>query len=266
MAPVADPDDLRAMLQGTRAQADHALTLTRDHLATARPAGKPGYVAWSGGMDSTAVAVLATTIDPTIPVVLFDSGIEFPETLTYVHDLAAARDWNLHVIPATPPALDVLAATRQWTHDPAPPATAAGETADVPSLHDVCITAPARRARRRHGHAELWGLRANESAARAALLTSRAGTFTRADGTRTTSPIWSWTTATVRAFLRSRGVPLNPVYGRLASLGAPSQAQRVGMMIDGNGLEHGRAHWLRHGWPDQWARLTHALPRLDEWT
>ncbi|MBM4570219.1 phosphoadenosine phosphosulfate reductase family protein [Rhodococcus hoagii] len=40
-----------------------------------------GYVAFSGGKDSMVALDLARRADPDVPVVFFDSGLEFPETL-----------------------------------------------------------------------------------------------------------------------------------------------------------------------------------------
>ena len=49
-----------------------------------------GFVSWSGGKDSTVVVDLARQVDPHIPVVFFDSGLQFPETIQYLEDLAEA--------------------------------------------------------------------------------------------------------------------------------------------------------------------------------
>lgn len=217
-----------------------------------------GYVAWSGGSDSTAVVALAHSVRPDVPVVLFDSGVEYPETTQYIEDVTALLDLNTHIIPATPDALTILRASTAWQHG------AEAAVPDLPDLHEALITEPARQAHERFGRGELSGLRARESATRLALMGATRGTYVRAGADYVLAPLWNWTTVDVRAYLHSREIPLNPVYARLADLGAPEKSQRVGMMIDGNGLGVGRAHWLRRGWPAEWARLVEALPRLAE--
>ena len=193
-----------------------------------------------------------------MPVCFFDSSLEFPETYDYIHALAARWDLNLHVIPATPDALSLLAASGAWDHDAVSDPT-------VPDLHTTLITTPAATARTTHGAAEVWGLRAAESGGRRALLTPGRGRFTRADGTAVCSPVWNWRDEDVHAYLASQDIALNPVYAKLHALGARGRDLRVGLMLDGNGLHHGRAHWIRRGWPEQWQRLCEALPRLSEW-
>ena len=220
-------------------------------------ADHPGYVAWSGGRDSTAVVDMARHLDPDIPVVFFDSGLEFPETRTYIHDLAETWHLRLHVIPAVPDALTILTQSGIWDHR--------AEIGDVPDLHTALIERPARLAHDRFGVGEVNGLRAEESAARRVLLATGKGRYTRADGSQVCSPIWRWTTTDVRGYLTSHGVADNPVYRKLADLGAPKRNQRVGLAFDVNGLEYGRATWLRLGWPDLWEQLIIALPRLSEW-
>lgn len=216
-----------------------------------------GYVAWSGGADSTAVVALAHRARPGVPVVLFDSGVEYPETVAYIEEVTNLLGLNTHIIKADPDALTVMRATGAWEHhSPAP--------TEVPDLHEVLIREPSRVAHEQFGAGELSGLRARESAARYALMAATRGTYVRGGADHVLAPLWNWLTLDVRAYLHSIDVPLNPIYARLADLGAPEESQRVGMMIDGNGLGVGRAHWLRRGWPEEWARLTAALPRLAE--
>ena len=67
----------------------------------------PGtWVALSGGKDSTAVAHLARRVDPSTPLVFYDSGAEFPQTLRWME--RAQEEWGGIVrIPAVPDAVSV---------------------------------------------------------------------------------------------------------------------------------------------------------------
>ena len=88
----ADPGlDLQA-LQGLRAGRRDLSGIRRRieaHLET-----HDGYLAFSGGKDSMVVLHLAHTVDPDVPVVFFDSGLESPETYTYLDHLAELWDLN----------------------------------------------------------------------------------------------------------------------------------------------------------------------------
>ena len=55
------------------------------------------------------------------------------------------------------------------------------------------------------------------------------------------------------------------MYTKLRALGASGKDLRVGLAFDGNCLEYGRVTWLRRGWPDLYASVERALPRVREW-
>lgn len=238
-----------------------------------------GFVAWSGGKDSTVVVDLARQVDPHIPVVFYDSGLQFPETLHYLEDLAVAWGLNFHVIAAVPDLLTLLIAGGGFDHA-APDRTLKG------SLADIMITGPARQAHQRFGQGSLWGVRSEESTARRSLYRSRlavetaahaerdrekvraeyGGLVRRVDGTVTLGPIWDWQRAQVFEYLAGRGVRLNPLYEKLAALGAPEHRIRVDSILDASKLANGHVAWLQKGWPQLFDRLASALPRLWEWT
>lgn len=73
-----------------------------------------GYVALSGGKDSVVVADLARRADPATLMVWFDSGLEWPETRTYLHDLADAWHLNLAIVHPQPDALEVMETSGLW--------------------------------------------------------------------------------------------------------------------------------------------------------
>lgn len=220
-----------------------------------------------------------------MPVVWFDSGLEYPETRTFIEDLATDWNLNLHVVAARPTALEILVASGAWDHDAPNAATV--------SLDQALIEAPARLAHATFGPGEVWGVRAAESKGRAHRYAAslrlelgarchgccpgsssptreqrsrHGGVIRRADTTVAYGPIWDWKTAQVWEYLQGRGLPVNPVYQRLQELGAPEHAQRVSHVIDGDHLQRGRVTWLRRGWPQLYAELLEQLPRLAEFT
>lgn len=54
-------------------------------------------VAWSGGKDSTVVLHRVINYFPKVPVIFNDTGIEYPETTSFVHEIAAAWHLNLFI-------------------------------------------------------------------------------------------------------------------------------------------------------------------------
>lgn len=248
-----DPVQVAALLPGKRPLIEETLDRVARHLEL-----NQGYVAWSGGRDSTCVVDLARQVQPQVPVVWFDSGLEFPDNRDYIMGLGRQWELNLHCIAAEPDALTVLERTGAWDHRVA-------YCADAPDLHQALITGPAERAHALFGPGELSGLRAQESVGRRALLAPGAGAYSRKDGTCVYAPVWAWRAKDVRAYLQGQGIPESPVYRRLADAGAPERAQRVGLVVDGNNPEHGRYSFLRLAYPDVWAQLCRTLPRLREW-
>lgn len=237
-----------------------------------------GYLALSGGKDSLVAAHLARAVAPDIPMVFFDSGMEFPETYAYLEDLATEWDLNLHVLRPVAPILETMHATGLWDHAATP------HPGPHPDLHQALIAEPATRAHALYGPGEIWGVRAQESRGRtlayANALTAttcgccataaqrrahHGGTITRTDGTTAYGPVWDWSTQDIWGHIARHRLPLNPVYDKLARLGAPQDCLRISLMIDGGRLQHGRATWLKRGWPALFDELTTILPRLREY-
>ena len=275
-SPALDLHALRGVAARRRGPKAYQVVLDRiaEHLDR-----HDGFVSWSGGKDSTVVVDLARQVDPHIPVVFFDSGLQFPETLEYMSDLAEKWRLNYHVITADPDLLTVLIAGGGFDHR-------AVDRRLRGSLADLMITGPANQAHQRHGRGSLWGVRAEESNARrvlyrrhlaaatreqprrsrAAVRAEAGGVVRRVDGTVTYGPIWDWQRAHVFEYLAGRGIEPNPLYSKLAALGVPEEMIRVDSIIAADKLANGHIAWLQRGWPQLYDRLAVALPRLGEWT
>lgn len=271
----ADPGLDVFALQGLRA-ITHDLDLIRRRITSHLDAHE-GYVAFSGGKDSLVVLHLTHQIAPDVPVVFFDSGLEFPETYEYLAELARSWALNLRLLAPKASALEVMATNGSWDHH-APSRWA-------PDLHQTLIGEPASRAHQDHGPGELWGVRAAESRGRAAAYANalraascdcrtacagrqrrmrHGGRIARLDGTVAYGPVWDWTTAEIWGHVSRYRLPVNPVYAKLRRLGAPEDFLRISAMIDGNRLTEGRITWLRRGWPTLFDELAAVLPRIRE--
>lgn len=218
-------------------------------------------VSLSGGKDSTLALWFARQIRPDIPVCFFDSGMEFPQTLTFIARLD--REWglNLHRYPASPDALTVMEQTGSWDH----------HAVTVPNdvMYDALIEQPSRQANAEHGASAIYGLRAAESRARNALLAARRGEVLRhaADGTvreEYLAPLWRWSDREVMSYIASNSVPLNPLYQQMTAVGVPERARRVGPIINGTILDYGMWVHSRRLAPDLCRQIEARLPRLSE--
>ncbi|UAK39457.1 phosphoadenosine phosphosulfate reductase family protein [Gordonia bronchialis] len=263
---VPDPGLDLTTLRAVRGRRFDATTVLEE-IADYRDRHDGMWVAWSGGKDSTVVVDLARRVDPEVPVVFYDCGLDFPETRTYLVDLAAAWELDLHVVPTEPDLLTLLIAAGDF--DPAAPTRRF--TID---MRVAMIAAPASRAHTVFGPANLWGVRADESAGRRHLYRTQAarngddsprGMVRRGGGTTSFGPIWNWSTEQVWQYSAARDIPPNPLYAKLASLGADTHTARVNAMIDPSRLDNGHIARLAAGWPDIYTRLVEALPRLDQY-
>lgn len=271
--PGLDVSSLRALLSPRR-----DLELIRARIA-AHIDTHEGYLAFSGGKDSLVVLHLALQAYPGVPVVFFDSGLEFPETYRYLAEVQQQWRFDLDVIQARPSALEILAGCGAWDH----------HRPDTPTsnLFQALIGQPASIAHDRYGPGELWGVRAGESRGRRVLYRAalahtdcgcapacvdarrrarHGGEISRHDGTVAYGPVWDWTTSDVWDHIARHNLPLNPVYDKLRRLGAPETSLRVALMVDANQLSDGRITWLRRGWPELFDAIASVLPRLREFT
>ena len=254
--PGLDPRHLAGLRRTT-----HNTTELIDRIATHLD-DHDGYVAFSGGKDSLVVLHLARQADPNVPVCFYDSGLEYPETLTYIADLADAWNLNLETIPAPRPTLEILVANGTWSHH--------RTVSSNPSLFNNNIAIPAARAHERHGNGQLWGLRRQESASRRVMFAMAlrqdpsGGICHLKDGTVTFSPVWNFTDQDIWGHITRNKLPANPVYDKLIALGAPPAAVRVSNLVDATQLENGRLVWLKRGWPSLYQSIVDALPRAVE--
>lgn len=245
-----------------------------------------GYIAVSGGKDSLVALHLASQASRDIPVVFFDSGLEYPETYRYLEQLTDHFGISIQRFPAPRTALDTMVTSNTWHHGSQHPTTSGIDGINEPAAH----------AHQQYGPGEIWGVRGDESAGRrrayavalrdeinrtctpdcctptsdgrrsATQYRNHGGLIRRRDGTVAYGPIWNWTTNDIWAYIGRNQLPVNPVYAKLRRLGAPEQALRISQMLDGGHLHLGRAVWLRRGWPALFDELAQILPRLREFT
>lgn len=218
-------------------------------------------VSWSGGKDSTLALYFARLIRPDIPVCWFHSGLEFPQNERYILRLAEQWDLNLHIYPAEPDALTVFVNTGSWDEH--------AVTVPAEDLMDALIERPSKAANDEHGTAVIYGLRADESRNRRALLTPRKGVVERHDkhGNLTEeylAPVWAWSERDLLGYMNAKGIPLNPLYKLMTDLQMPEKRRRVGPLINASLLDNGTWVYSRMLAPDLCRQVEARLPRLAE--
>lgn len=194
------------------------------------------YLAFSGGIDSTAVLTICELVRPGIPVCWSDDELELPETVAYMalmHQAAGAQ-YQAFQGGATHAGWFV-----PWT--------------DVPCWRDPLPgTIPARSSLWHIEHdydLVLLGTRMDESRRRRDWLLQSGPTYGGSTITRRCCPIWDWSKDDVWALIAGQGVPYNAAYDRMEALGIPRKRQRVGPM------PLAPRQQLADGWPAILARL-----------
>ncbi len=250
--PGLDPQNLAGYLKSDERRINRSIEMIHDHMPQPE-----GYVAFSGGKDSLASLVLTREIYPEIPVVFFDSDLEYPENREYIYQIADILDLNLTVIPASQSLLTLVVSHGWFSHE------AEGELTE--DLYEVKIERPSRIAHDQFGRYRIWGLRMDESKGRRMLLAKHRGITPYVDGRIGIAPLWDWRSEQVKRYLNSKKLPVNPVYQKLAELGVEEKDQRVGMMFEGSNLDFGRMTWLKRGWPQTYDRIRSLMPRVEEY-
>jgi len=169
---------------------------------------KTPAVAWSGGKDSTLVLWLCLKLKPDILTVFNNTGVEYPETVRFIHKL---RDkWEVNLIETTP-------LKRFW--DIVAVKGFMNKTKNSNGSHGgVCCADlkeyPMERAQRQyHIDALFTGVTAPESRQRQFTALRLGACYTyKKTGVRKVHPILWWTEVEVRQYHADMDIPLNPMY------------------------------------------------------
>ena len=177
-------------------------------------------VAFSGGQDSLVALHLALQIKPDIPVMLVNTGIEFPETLTYVRQLA--QKWGLNYYEAN-------AQVNFWrlTEEQGIPVAGRGNTtfmrglsekAGVKLSNSCCRRmkeTPARRFYTEHDiEGTVTGLRVSESLMRKMNFADYGALrYSSTYKTLISWPLYAWRDEDITNYIDKFNLPLNPIYG-----------------------------------------------------
>jgi phosphoadenosine phosphosulfate reductase len=198
-----------------------------------------GYVAFSGGKDSTVVLDLVLAANPSIDICWYDDGWDYPETLEFLE--ATEARLGKHILRVTYPPEHL------W----------AGADPDREHPSDML----AHEINDRYASVFL-GLRAQESGMRRWLFAGRGYLYWhKGDKQWHCCPIYDWSVADVWAYIAEHELPYNAVYDRLAELGVPLEQRRVGPLTAGRAYRFGAMAILHRGWPFLFNRFVECVGR-----
>ena len=194
-----------------------------------------GYVALSGGKDSTVVYALVREQCPFVPAVWSDDAWWLPETLEYIRRLQGAG-------------LDVRQIRTNAHH--ADWFEVEGQYDGIPDY-----------ARRQGWGLCFLGLRQEESRARRLHLRKQGPLFkAQSDGFWHCNPIHNWGWRDVWAYILSNNLDYNHAYDHLQDLGIAPEKQRIGPLAVDRVLGYGQLTILKRGWPDLFNRFAAEFP------
>ena len=177
---------------------------------------------WSGGRCSTAVLHMALQIDPNMKVVYSNTGVEFPENVQYVHDVA--DEWGVNLT-------ELHADTTFWEivkKHGMPKFRKFGDNKQVKYLSRLGVTTHRRpyccwllKEKARYAFYKQYeitgnvtGMRASESRARARAFNRRGIYYKLKSGPKiwVYHPIGLWSDSKLQVYLEKHNIPHNAVY------------------------------------------------------
>lgn len=227
----------------------HRYEMTRALIYQAIAAHRPRrpLVALSGGKDSLVTLALVRMVLPRVEVLWTDDELEYAESVEFIAHLE--RMWDLDLTVRLSPAIHADW-FRPWTdrpfwREPRPDA--------LPSFE-----IPTREWQAGEGYDLVFtGIRAQESRRRRDHLVTAGPLYDTQHGWRC-CPLWDWSADDVWAAIGGLGLPYNPAYDVLETIGVERDRQRIGP------LPLARRADLETGWPDMLAALeTRYGPRFD---
>jgi hypothetical protein len=214
-------------------------------------ATKP-MASWSAGKDSTALAhLLRVGLGADFLAVSEKDDLDYPGEEDYLHSLAAEWGLRLEIVrPPVSPLAWLLERRGQLSAGEDMHSRAAG-------LSRACFYGVMERANEGHD-VVFWGLRAEESGRRRALLATKGPTYRLASGQRRCAPLGYWTGLDVFAYLQAHDIEPLPVYrccGFLPEHRLKPWLIRKSWWIPGAHAGNGWAAWLKRYWPSLSAKL-----------
>ena len=196
------------------------MKLTLDIINSACEAHGPGYLAFSGGTDSTVLVDLVYRLTPHRPALVYvDAKNDYPGTLEHVHAVADRYQAQLHTIMASKPLLTQWTRTgwpmlgklrgRQWMQRN----RGLGFKIDCSSCCSSMKTEPARQFARSMGwRLAITGQRGEQDDTLRGMRTFKDGavTWNRTARIWTANPLTGWTACMINRYTKAHDLPRHP--------------------------------------------------------
>lgn len=215
------------------------------------------YLSCSWGKDSVFLLWCLLKIQPTIPVVYMNSNYAFPETYALRDRLVKEWDLNYIELPAAVDYKDII------TEFGLPDVTRT--KAQQKTVVDILKKKHANSWSHEHGYdGNFWGIRADESRARAQLIRHKGDIFRAKDGLWRCSPLAHVSIRELWMMIDHYRVPYSAVYNK--TLLFPREHIRNAGWLTTDGAAHGRIAWLKYYYPDYYRELAIAHPEIRSYT
>jgi phosphoadenosine phosphosulfate reductase len=197
----------------------HKIEVANEVIGTLLSATDKIAIAFSGGRDSLVAMHLALAAKPDIPVMFINTGIEFPESVAYIRELAKNWNFNFHEVK---PNGDFW----RITEEKGIPVGGRGNTTFMNRLSEEsgvklsnsCCKhlkeKPVRQFFKKHGlEGMITGLRIEESLMRKLNFADYGALRYSSDYNALVCwPLYSWTEADISRYLEQNDLPINPIY------------------------------------------------------
>ena len=239
--------ELYAQLPRFRRRVEEADRLIQAALSKmARP-----YIAFSTGKDSTVMADLVWSQEPSVPAIYFDADCAFPESTALLSRYEAIGKpiirWPCE------PILDTME-------------RAGGPSSDKCEAETMRSTVyrPIKSLLKRHKFDGVFlGLRDEESPGRASLSRFRGQLFwQKRDGLWECLPMARWTYLDIWAYILKNEIDYCAVYDKLMDLGLAPEDCRLSYWAGETKKRWGRWAILKRGWPELFNRFAARFPEV----
>lgn len=192
------------------------------------------YVAFSGGIDSTAVFNLVKEQKPDIVGIWSDDEWYLPETGEYIERMQRGND--IHHIRTNAYHAEWFSVEGDWDGIP--------DYAKSLNMEMVFL-----------------GLRQDENSYRRVHLRKSGSLFfAQSDDTWHSNPIHNWSRLDVWAYVHSRNLDYNRAYDKLEQMGISMNRQRIGPFAQRRVLGYGQIAILKKGWPELFNQFAEQYP------
>lgn len=217
---------------------------------------KQPYLSCSWGKDSSVVMYLVTTSYPDTPVVFMDSGYANPDTYKF-------RDWylenlgleNYHEVKCPE---DYIELNLKYGLPSIDRSKSDHEKVKQIVKKDVLD----EYAIKNGWDCCIWGIRAEETKGRRALLRSRGLLYETKSGIGKCSPIGWWTGQDLWLAIDSLKIPYSDIYDKEMPPFFTRKTISNSGWLTTDGAERGKVVWLKRFYPEQYKKLKKIFPEV----